>query len=70
MVTFQRPTQKFQKLASKARYDDKMVISKAPKEDRRRLFFTESPKAQEQRSMGTPSARLSPEWKSSHTIAS
>jgi hypothetical protein len=54
IVSFQRPTQKFQKLASKARYDDKALISKAPKEDLWKLFFTESLRVQKQRSTGAP----------------
>jgi hypothetical protein len=54
MVSFQRPTQKFQMLTSKARSDDKTLISKAPKEDLWRMFFIESLRVQKQRSTGTP----------------
>jgi hypothetical protein len=54
MGSFQRPTQKLQKLTSKASYDDKTLISKAPKEDLWRLFFTESLRVQKQRSTGAP----------------
>jgi hypothetical protein len=41
-------------LTSKARSDDKTLISKASKENLWRLFFTESLRVQKQRSAGAP----------------
>jgi hypothetical protein len=62
VVCFQKTYSKFWMPTSKARYDDKMLISKALKEDLWRLFFTESLKVQEQRSIkctfGVPITRM------------
>jgi hypothetical protein len=54
MLSFQKPTQKFQMLTSKARSDDKTLISKTSKENLWRLFFTKSLRVRKQRSTGAP----------------